>query len=76
MECSFWPEIREIQQDVTLGNMWPVRQLIVNDFLKERQGCVWYQDEIYLAEHRLVGPFQFGTTGRNKSKYPNMIDNK
>ena len=31
-ECCFWPEIREIHQDSTLGNMWPVRPLRVNDF--------------------------------------------
>ena len=65
-----------MQQDGTLGIMWPVRPLQVNDFVKKHQGCVWYQDEISLAENSLVGPFQFGTTGRNKLKYPNIIDDK
>ena len=36
----------------------------------------WYQYDISLANHRLVGPFQFGTKGRKKLKYPNMISNK
>ena len=26
MECRFWPEIRTKNQDVTLGNIFPVRQ--------------------------------------------------
>ena len=37
---------------------------------------MWYQDDISLADHNLVGPFQFGTSGRKKLKYPNMIDEK
>ena len=44
--------------------------------LKKLWGYVWYQDDVSLAEHRLVGPFQFGTTERKKLKYPNMIDEK
>ena len=35
---------------------------------------MWYQDDISLAEHMMVGPFQFGTIGRKKLKYHNMID--
>ena len=65
-----------MQQDGTLGNMWLVRSLQVNDFLKKIKGCVWYQYDIYLAENRIFGKFQFGTTGRNKIKYPDMIDDK
>ena len=37
---------------------------------------MWYQDDISLANHRLVGPFQFGTTGIKDLKYPNMIEKK
>ena len=76
IKCCFWPEIREMHQDGTLGRMQPVIPLQVNDLFKERQGCVWYQDDISLAEDRLVGPFQIGTTVRNKLKYPSTIDNK
>ena len=76
MECRFWTDIREMQQDGTLGNIWSVIPLRVNDFLKKHQNYVWHQDDIYLACHRLVGPFQFLTTGRKKLKYPNMIDDK
>ena len=39
-------------QDGTLENMWPVRQIQVNDFLNKRQGCVGYHYDIYLAEHK------------------------
>ena len=73
MEFHFWPEIREMQQDGTLVNMWPMRPLRVNDFLKKRQGYVWYQNDIYLAEHKLVGQLKLGTIGRNKLKCPNMV---
>ena len=65
-----------MQQYGTLGNMWLVRPLRVDDFLKRLQGCVWYQDDISLIEHSLVGPLKFVTTGINKLKYPIMIDKK
>ena len=39
-ECHFQPEIREIQQDGTLGNMWTMRPLRVNHFLKKLRGYV------------------------------------
>ena len=48
----------------TLVNMCPVRPLRVNEFLKKRQVYFWYQYDISLADHRLVGPFQFVKTGR------------
>ena len=56
--------------------MLTVRPLRVNGFLPRYHEYMWYQDVISLANHRLVGPFQFGTTGRNKLKHPNMIDDK
>ena len=56
--------------------MWPVRPLRENEFLKKRGGYVWYQDDVSLAKHRLVHPFQFVTTVRNKLKYRNMIEKK
>ena len=37
---------------------------------------MWNQDNIYLEESRLVGPFKFGILGKNKLKYPNMIEYK
>ena len=48
----------------------------MDDFLKRLQGCVWYQDDISLIEHSLVGPLKFVTTGINKLKYPIMINKK
>ena len=65
-----------MNQDGKLGKMSPVKPLRVNGSLLRYQTYVWYQDDISLAEHRLVVPFQFGTTGRNNLKYPNMIDDK
>ena len=65
-----------MQQDGTLENVWPVRPLRLNEFLEKHQGYVWYQDDISLVYKSLVGPFQFVTTGKNKLKYPSMIDDK
>ena len=48
----------------------------MNEFLKKRQGYLWYQYETSVAEHRPVGPFQFWKTERKKLKYPNMINKK
>ena len=76
MKCQFWPEIRTKDQGGTLGEMLSVRTSKVHKLLQNNQTYMWYQDDISLAEHRLVGPLQFGTTGRNKLKYTNMIDEK
>ena len=76
MKCRFWLEIRTNNQDGNLGKMFPVRPSKVHKLLKNNQTYMWYQDGISFAENRLVGTFQFGTTGRNKLKYPNMIDEK
>ena len=65
-----------MKQDGTLGKMFPVGPLRVKSFLQRYQEYVWYQYDISLDEHRLVGPLQFGTTGRKELKYPNIIDVK
>ena len=49
-----------MNQDGTLGKIFPVIPLKINNFLRKYKKYVWYQDDISLAEHRLVGPFQFG----------------
>ena len=59
-----------------LGNMLLVRPSKVHNLLQNNQKYMWYQDEILLSKKRLVGPFQFGKTGRKKLKYPNIIDEK
>ena len=65
-----------MQQNGTLGKMWPVRTLRVNDLLKKQKGYVWFQEDISLADHMLVGRFQFGITGSMKQKHPNTIEDK
>ena len=74
MECRVWSEMRKNNQDGTLGKMFPVIPSKVHKILQNNQTYVWYQDDISLAKHRLVGPLQFGTTGRKKLEYPNLID--
>ena len=76
MECHFWPEIRKKNQDGMLGKIFPARPIKVHKLLENIHIHVWYQYYIYLDEHSLVGPFQFGTTGRRNLKWPNMIKNK
>ena len=48
----------------------------VHNLLHNIYKYIWYQYEISLDKHRLVGPFQFGTTVRNKLKYRNIIGDK
>ena len=67
-DYCFCTEIREIQKDNTIIKMFSVRTLQVNEILKKIWVCVWYQDDIYLAYHILVGTFQLGTTVRKKLK--------
>ena len=68
MECHFWPEITTKNQDGTNGKMLQVRKIKVHNLLQNIQTYVSYQDDISLADHRLVGKLQFGTTGINKLK--------
>ena len=76
MAVRFGPEIIMKNQDGALGNMLSVRPSKVHNLLQKNQTYVWYQYDISLAKHSLVGPFQFGSTEINELKYPNMIDNK
>ena len=75
-ECRFWPETRTNNQDGTMVKMFSVIPSKVHNLLQKNQTYVWYQDDISLSEHSLVGTIQLGTTGRKKLKYPNMVDVK
>ena len=70
-ECRFWPEIREMKEDGTMGKIVVLRPTKVEAQL-QWQDRVWYQDDISLAEHRLVGPFNFASQRprRNGSEMP------
>ena len=76
MRCRFCPETRAKNQDGNLGKMFPVIPIKVHNLLQNNQRYVWYQDDISLVEHTLLGKFQFGTTGRSKLEYPNMLYEK
>ena len=76
MACRFGPEIRKNNHDGMPGKMFPVIASNVNNLLQNNHTYMWYQDNISLAEHRLVGPFQFGTKGRKKLKHPIMVYDK
>ena len=53
--------------------MLPVILSNAHNLLQNNNKYVWYQDDISLALYRMVGIFQFGTTGRNKLKFPNIF---
>ena len=76
MECRFGPEIIKKNQNNMLGKMFQVRPIKVHNLLQKNQTYTWYQYDVSLAEHRLVGPLKFGTAGRKKLKYSNMINVK
>ena len=57
-----------MQQDITLVKMCSMRPIKVSYFLNKYQGYVWFQDDISLAEHSLVGTLKFGITGIRKRK--------
>ena len=50
-----------------------MKPLNVNNLLYNIHTYVWFQDYISFLFHRLVGTFQFGTTGSKKTKQPNLI---
>ena len=55
--------------------MLPVISGKVHNLSQKNHKYMWYQDDIYLDYHRLVGPLQFGTTGRKKLSGRNCINN-
>ena len=59
-----------------LIKMLPLIPSKVKTLLQKNHTYVWYQNYISISEHRLVGPFQFGTTGRKILKHPNIINKK
>ena len=76
MKCHFGPEIITENQDGTLGKMLLLIPSKVHKLLQKNQTYVWYQDDISLDKHNLVGPSKFETTGRKKLKHPNNINKK
>ena len=76
MECRFWAEIITNNQYNTLGKMLSGIPIKLQNLMQNNHTYVCYQDDIFVDEHRLFGLLQFGTTGINKLKYPNMIDKK
>ena len=76
VECQFWIEIRMNNQDSKLVDMFLVRPSKVHNLLQKNKTYLWYQDYISLYKHKVFGTIEFGTAGRKKLKYPNMINDK
>ena len=58
--CQFWPEVWKKDKDGVLGRLLVLQPDRCERFL-ERNGAKYgqYQDQVCLAEHLLVGPFNF-----------------
>ena len=66
-ECRFWPELRSIKSDGSLGKQMEVAPSKVASFLHRNPSVIRYSDRISLGESRIAGPFDFGgrsDTGR------------
>ena len=80
IDCQFWAEFRLLRADLSLGR----RQAIIKPSkaegrLRDSTTMVWPQDDVNLAEDRIVGPFNFEkrrTPGSGRTKagsYTNLI---
>ena len=60
-DCWFWPDVREVGKNNILTSLVAVAPHSVEGFLRKKQNkkYVWSEDEVCLAEHLLVGPFNF-----------------
>ena len=58
-ECRFWPELRALKSDGSLGKQIEVAPGKVASFLHRNPSTVQYSDRISLSENRIAGPFNF-----------------
>ena len=60
-DCKFWPDVREVGEGNTLTRLVTVSPDKVDSFLKKKlsKKYIWSEDDVCLAEHLLVGPFEF-----------------
>ena len=54
--------------------MFLVITIRLNGSLKKHHEYIWYQDDIYLEDHRLVGLLQSRISRGGKLKHPNSIE--
>ena len=60
-DCWFWPDVREVGEGNILTRLVMVSPKKVECFLRKKlsKKYVWLENEVCLAEHLLVGPFEF-----------------
>ena len=57
VDSRFWPDVRKLKADGTLGASHPQRPDKAERTLAKDPTLVWQSDDIPLAEYLLVGPF-------------------
>ena len=63
-ECRWWPEIREqipTTSGARAGKHLPTQPNKAQKLIDTDDTVMWFQDDVHLAEFRLVGPFDFST---------------
>lgn len=59
-DCRYWPDVRHVTPSGALDKRQPVSPETVKRFLQQNQGLfVWREEDINIADDRLVGPFNF-----------------
>jgi len=58
-DCQFWADFRTLQSDLSLGRQAIVKPSKAEGRLRDSTAMIWAQDDVNLAEDRIVGPFNF-----------------
>jgi hypothetical protein len=59
VDCQFWPELRKVRADGSIGDPFVCRPDKVKSILQDSSTKVWPSVVIPLAEIRVAGPFDF-----------------
>ena len=57
--CRYWPEIRQVKVEGSLGVQIEVAPNKAASFLARNPATVQFSDQISLSENRITGPFNF-----------------
>lgn len=72
--CRFWPEIREVRRDDSMGAIIPVAPGKAQAFVRRnRKAYTPYFEEVDLLRDGIVGPFDFQPATEKSRQRPNTI---
>ena len=66
--CRYWPELRHVKDDGSLGKQIEVAPNKAASFLTRNPATVQFSDRICLSENRIAGPFNFGRRSNSGNK--------